>query len=81
MTEDSTATESTAPLMLRDTLMDAHRRRGGSPAMREAGRLLCEFGMTARLMLRCGPRVAADAVRVDRHLETAGLSDDIGVLV
>jgi hypothetical protein len=81
VTEESTVTDDRAAEVFRFTLADAHRRRGGSPAMREAGRLLAEHGGGARLALRCGAVVDAVGWVVDLHLETAGvLPIDAGAL-
>lgn len=81
MTDESTVQDQHAAAVFRTTLADAHRRRGGSPAMREAGRLMAEHGLGARFLLRCGVDVAASRGTVDSHLERAGLLPiDAGVL-
>ena len=63
------------PHTARQTLLEMHRRCGGSPAQREAGRLLMEHDAGARYILLCTPQaeLGADKNLIDHYLETAGL--------
>ena len=74
MPDDTTATEANAAAVFRATLLDAYRRRGGSPAMQAAGFYLHRHARGARLALAvAGACSAAHVATVDAHLEAAGI--------